>query len=223
MRQNKFFFVIGLTGGAGSGKTTVVECIRQAVPTEFIHCDVIAHRLMEPGGASYAALIQEYGREILEDAGEQPEKISREKLARIALATEEKAKRLNEITHPLVKKAVEDKLSELLLAGYYGVVIIEAALLIEAGYHDMCDELWYVHAPTEDRVKRMRENRGYSEEKICRILATQLTEEEFFLHADFVVQNPNLCREEQERNLIRQIEPYLKEKLESRGIMCYNK
>lgn len=223
MKQNKSFFVIGITGGAGSGKTTVVERIKQMVPTEFLHCDIIAHELMEPGGASYVALIEEYGTKILEESQETPKKISREKLAGVALATEESAKRLNEITHPLVRKKLEERLAELEEQHFWGLAIVEAALLIEAGYQELCDELWFVQAPLADRVCRMKENRGYSEEKIEKLLKAQLTEEEFLVHADFVVQNPNLPKEQQTEYLVRQIAPHLKEKLESRGMICYNK
>jgi len=215
--------VIGITGGAGSGKTTIVEQIKALVPTEFIHCDVIAHELMEPGAASYKALVAEYGAGILEESKEEPQKISREKLAKVALATEESAKRLNAITHPLVQKRVEERLSELETEKFCGVAVIEAALLIEAGFSSICEEVWYVQAPLEDRIRRMKEKRGYSDDKIERILATQLTEEEFLSAADFVVQNPNLPAEEQRKRFIAQIEPHLKEKLESRGRICYNK
>ena len=224
MKQSRSFLIIGITGGAGSGKTTIVEQIKKMVPTDFLHCDVIAHELMEPGGLSYEALIREYGREILEETKEaEHPRISRAQLAKVALATEESAKRLNEITHPLVRKKVEERLAELEAESFFGVAVVEAALLIEAGYKEMCDELWYVQAPLSDRIARMKENRGYSEEKIAQILRAQLTEEEFLLQADFVVWNPNLPKEEQEENLIRQIGPHLKEKLESRGMICYNK
>lgn len=225
MKQSKSFFTIGITGGAGSGKTTVVEQLKQLYPVEFLHCDVIAHDLMKPGHASYEALIQEYGTEILCEAldGELPE-ISREKLAKTALATEEKAKRLNEITHPLVQKQVEAELLRLREEAFQGIVVIEAALLIEAGYQEMCDELWYVHAPLADRIGRMKRNRGYSEEKIERLLAAQLSEEEFRSHADFVIQNPDVASEElQAEELKKQLAQHLKEQLESTGKMCYNK
>ena len=225
MKQSNTFFTIGLTGGAGSGKTTVVEQLKQLCLVAFLHCDVIAHELMMPGKASYEALIKEYGTEILDKApaGEKPE-ISREKLAKIALATEEKAKRLNEITHPLVRKQVEEELIRLREEKFHGVVVMEAALLIEAGYQDMCDELWYVHAPLADRVRRMKENRGYSEEKIERLLAAQLSDEEFMRHADFVIHNPNAESEkEQAAGLQKQLRKHLKEQLESTGKVCYNK
>ena len=217
MKQNRNFLILGVTGGAGSGKTTVVEQIKQIVPTVFLHCDVIAHKLMEPGGASYDALVKEFGEEILEDIeqavavgkilkdaghtefdenGAQQTSlktllrpISRPKLAKIAMATEESRKRLNELTHPLVQQAVEAELKCLEAENFRGVAVIEAALLIEAGYKSICDSLWYVHAPLEHRIRRMKEARGYSDEKIANILAGQLSEAEFKANADVVIEN----------------------------------
>lgn len=221
MKQNRSFVILGVTGGAGSGKTTVVKRIQELVDTHFLHCDLIAHELMEPGGASYEALVQEFGEEILEPVKEEcteqvsPEvmlrPISRPCLAAVAMATEESRKRLNELTHPLVRQAVEKELDRLKEAQFSGVVVIEAALLIEAGYKELCDSLWYVHAPLTDRVRRMRENRGYSEEKIKNILAGQLTEEQFKAAADVVIENPDGA----EKSLLKEISKHLKEYLES--------
>ena len=221
MKQNKSFLILGITGGAGSGKTTIVEKIAEMIPTVFLHCDVIAHQLMEPGGPSYAALVKEYGTGILEDtivtgngnAGELPS-ISRPKLAAVAMATESTRKRLNELTHPLVQKAVEEELARLEEENFQGVAIIEAALLIEAGYKEICDFLWYVYAPLEDRIRRMKEKRGYSDEKIANILAGQLSEEEFRAHADVVIENPDRRCYKQSKELSKQIRTRLKECME---------
>ena len=216
MKQNRSFVILGITGGAGSGKTTVVEMIEQRVPVVFLHCDVIAHELMKPGGASYEVLVKEFGKEILEDAGNV---ISRPKLAKVAMATEATRHRLNELTHPLVRKAVEEELERLTGAAFRGVVVIEAALLIEAGYKEICDFLWYVHTPLADRIRRMKEKRGYSEEKIANILAGQLTEQEFLAQADVVIENPDREKNEREELLAKQIEAHLKECLESQNEM----
>lgn len=225
MKQNRNFIILGITGGAGSGKTTVVERIEQMMPTVFLHCDVIAHELMEPGGASYGALLEEFGEQILEAVPENDAEgakkpvqmqrpISRSKLAAVAMATEETRKRLNELTHPLVQKAVEAELQRLEKEQFRGVVIIEAALLIEAGYKKICDFLWYVHAPLPDRIRRMKEKRGYSEEKIANILAGQLSEEEFLAQADVVIENPDVARYKSSRALTKQIQAHLKECVE---------
>lgn len=213
MKQNRNFIILGITGGAGSGKTTVVERIEKLVPTVFLHCDVIAHELMKPGGPSYAALVKEFGEQILEDEeGLRP--ISRPKLSAVAMATEETRKRLNQLTHPLVQEAVEAELKRLAEEKFRGVVIIEAALLIEAGYKKICDFLWYVHAPLLDRIRRMKEKRGYSDEKIANILAGQLSEEEFRAQADVVVENPDVVNYKSSRVLSQQIQAHLKECME---------
>lgn len=265
MKQNRNFVILGVTGGAGSGKTTIVKMIQELVPTVFLHCDVIAHELMEPGQASYAALVEEFGEEILEPLSQEQDmvqevnlkrnhfvcktageatvpaggaveekaelsvekqqkmpwlrKISRPRLSSIAMATEASRKRLNELTHPLVQQAVEAELDRLAREQFQGVVVVEAALLIEAGFQRICDFLWYVHAPVEDRIQRMREIRGYSEEKIANILAGQLTEAQFLAEADVVIENPDIEIEEREAFLLKQIERYLKECLESPGKM----
>ena len=213
MKQNKSYYILGITGGAGSGKTTVVEKIKKMAPVCFLHCDAIAHELMEPGGASYDALLKEFGEDILEkDCPESEQRrISRPNLAAIAMATETTRRRLNEVTHPLVKQAVEDKLQQLQREKFQGIAVVEAALLIEAGYQEICDALWYVHAPESDRRRRMKENRGYSEEKIEHIIAGQLSEEEFLCRADAVIENPD----GEEAKLEEQIKTHLKEQLET--------
>ncbi len=228
MKQNRNFIILGITGGAGSGKTTVVELIEQLMPTVFLHCDVIAHELMEPGGASYGALVKEFGEQILEeepedavengavDGGEAERlrPISRPKLSSVAMATEETRKRLNQLTHPVVQEAVEAELKRLEEEKFRGVVIIEAALLIEAGYKTICDFLWYVHAPLSDRIRRMKEKRGYSDEKIDNILAGQLSEEEFLAQADVVIKNPDVACYKSGSALTKQIRIHLKECME---------
>ena len=224
MKQNRDFLILGITGGAGSGKSTIVEYIQTMVPTVFLHCDVIAHELMEPGGASYEVLVKEFGDGILEAADSEKlserRPISRPKLSAVAMATEETRKRLNELTHPLVQQKVEQELDRLAKEGFRGVAIIEAALLIEAGYKSICDFLWYVHAPLGDRIRRMKEKRGYSDEKISNILAGQLSEDEFFSNADMVIENPDVKGYKSNKRLEKQIRARLKECMEKAEEMC---
>lgn len=228
MKQSRKFLILGITGGAGSGKSTVVEYIERMIPTVFLHCDVIAHRLMEPGGASYAALVKAFGTEILEEeaseciTGRSPslKPISRPKLSLVAMATKESRMRLNELTHPLVQQEVERELERLTREEFHGVAIIEAALLIEAGYKSICDFLWYVHAPIDHRIRRMKEKRGYSDEKIANILAGQLSEEEFFSEADVIIENPDVEGYKSNQSLEQQIRTRLKECLEKLEEIC---
>ena len=216
MKQNRKFLILGITGGAGSGKTSVVKKLKEMTELRFLHCDEIAHKLMEPGEASYEALVREFGNEILE---KESGPISRPKLAAVAMATEESRKRLNELTHPLVRQAVEQELEQLCREQFRGIAVIEAALLIEAGYKEICDSLWYVHAPLEDRIRRMKENRDYSEEKIRNILAGQLSEEQFRAQADVVLENPDHDDGKESEFLLKQIASHLKECVETTGKM----
>ncbi len=217
MKQNRSFMILGITGGVGSGKTTVVEQIQKTVPTVFLHCDVIAHELMQPGGASYEALVKEFGEKILEDEKKENaiRAISHARLSETAMATEASRQRLNRLTHPLVQKKVKEELLRLTAEAYRGVVVIEAALLIEAGYKSICDSIWYVHAPLADRIRRMKEKRGYSEKKISDILAGQLSEEEFLANADVVIENPDRPKEEADKVLSKKIAVLLKDFVES--------
>lgn len=208
MKQNKSFLRIGITGGAGSGKSTIVEFLKTLVPTEFLHCDIIAHELMEPGGASYQALLHEFGEGILQ---EETTAIAKEKLSKLAMATPESRARLNALTHPLVRLETEKRLAALEESGFYGVAVIEAALLLEAGFSDLCDEVWYVYAPVSDRVRRMKKNRGYSEEKIRNILEGQLSEEEFKKRTDFIIDNSDA----KDGRLTKETEHQIKERLET--------
>jgi len=93
--------------------------------------------------------------------------------------------------------------------------VVEAALLIEAGFQKICDELWYVYAPLLDRIRRMKEKRGYSDDKIVNILAGQLREAEFRAHADAVIENPNREKSEAVELLSKQIAVLLKDYVES--------
>jgi dephospho-CoA kinase len=174
--------IIGLTGGAGSGKSSVAEYIMSGHDGEFIHCDVIAHELMEPGGATYEPLLKEYGEGIMEPGSKM---ISRKALTLAVNNSPKGFERLNEITHPRVIEEVLKRMK----ASEHKVLIIEAALLIESGIGRLCDDVWYVYAYEEERIRRIRASRDWSEEKIREIFENQLSEEEFRKGSTFVLEN----------------------------------
>ena len=174
--------VIGITGGAGSGKSTVVELLKSKFDTEFIHCDEIAHELMEPGGKTYIPLLKEYGKGILEEGSE---KISRPKLTKAANESPKGFKRLNEITHPIVIDEVVKRIRD----SRHRLVLIEAALLIESGITGLCDDVWFVYAFKNERIGRIKASRPWDDEKIVAILDNQLSDEEFKAGSTFVLEN----------------------------------
>ncbi len=180
--ENKL--IIGLTGGAGSGKSSVADYLVEKYDAEFIHCDVIAHELMEPGGLTYGPLLKEYGECILEDNGK---RISRARLTLAVSNSDKGFERLNELTHPIVSDEVVRRMKN----SSHRLVLVEAALLIESGIGKLCDEVWFVYAFKEERIMRIKASRDWSDEKIKNILDNQLTDEEFMQESDFVIENHN--------------------------------
>lgn len=183
--------VIGVTGGVGAGKSTVLEILKREYHARIIMADDVARDLMRKGGASYAPVLSAFGEEILDAEGE----IDRKKLAAIVFEDEEKRSLLNSLVHPKVK---EEILS--LINGYYAedascLIVIEAALLIEAGYKDILDSLWFVYVEKEIRIGRLMRDRGYTRDKALSIMASQLSDEEFRSHADFIIDNSGTLAE----------------------------
>lgn len=177
--------IIGITGGVGAGKSEILSFIRKNYPSEIYLADEVAHKIKEKGQPCYEQLVELLGRDVLKADGE----IDKAKMASIIFSDEKILQRVNEIVHPGVKEYILTKIKEAEEKKNVELFFIEAALLIEAGYETMVDELWYIHADKEIRKKRLRENRGYSSEKIEQIMKSQLSEEEFLKKCDFIIDN----------------------------------
>lgn len=177
--------IIGITGGVGAGKSEILSFIRKNYPCEIYLADEVAHKIKEKGHPCYEQLVELLGRDVLKEDGE----IDKVKMAAIIFADERVLQRVNEIVHPGVKEYILARIKEAEEKKDVELFFIEAALLIEAGYETMVDELWYIHADKDVRRKRLRENRGYSSEKIEQIMNCQLSEEEFLKKCDFVIDN----------------------------------
>lgn len=177
--------VVGLTGGIGCGKTTVAGILETHFSMKVIYADEIAKEHMEKGGISYEGVVKEFGSEILLIDGE----IDRKKLSEIIFSDINARKKLNDLTHPQVTKVILDEIKELKEFGAFKGVFIETALLIEAGYKEYCDEVWYIHATEEERKNRLIKSRNFSEEKVRKVIENQICEEEFFNNADKVIEN----------------------------------
>ena len=197
--------IIGITGGVGAGKSTVVGILQKHYTTEYIHCDVIARELMERGGSAHEELLTLFGEDLVNEDGT----LNRSRLYERAFLGD-RVEELNACVHPKVRSYVEERIASLKMSEFAGLVLIEAALLIEAGYKDICDELWYVHAPEALRRERLKANRGYSDERVDSIMAEQATEELFTSESDFVLYN-DVPAEDCEAQVLKQIEKHLKE------------
>ena len=179
--------VIGITGGVGCGKSTVLGYIKNKYDAEIILCDELARELMLPGNASYNAVIGFFGNDILsaDKSTDEGFLIDNSKLAEIVFSDPEKLKILNSIVHPIVKEEIR----KIIDGSKNKIIFIESAIIIEAGYLDLIDELWLVTADISVRKKRLYESRGYSSEKTDSIINNQLSMQEMLGHASYVIDN----------------------------------
>lgn len=182
---------IGITGGVGAGKSEILSYLAKKPDTKVMLADEIAHELMEPGTECYDAICERFAGEdiFVEKAGTQ---FDRGKLARVIFAEEEKRDAMNGIVHPAVKKYVLKAAENARQEGKLTLLVLEAALLIEEHYDEICDELWYINTSRENRRARLKESRGYSDAKVDQIFASQLSEEEYERHCKVVIDNNGL-------------------------------
>ncbi|MCR2047943.1 dephospho-CoA kinase [Acetatifactor muris] len=178
-------YFIGITGGIGAGKSEVLNYIRQHYRCEIYLADEVAHLVKEPGSPAYGRLLKLLGQEVTGADGT----IDRGKMADRIFASPALLEQVNQIIHPAVKTWLLDKLQHAKEGGETELFFVEAALLIEGGYLALVDEMWYIYANEVVRRKRLQEFRGYSDEKISRIFASQLTEERFRESCSLVIDN----------------------------------
>lgn len=177
---------IGLTGGVGAGKTTVLKLMEQLYRVRILIADEIAHELMEPGTDCYEQLKRCFGKlDIWNEDGS----FDRMKLAAVIFSDENRRKELEKIVHPAVKAYILEEVEKERARDEVSYVILEAALLIEDHYDTICDELWYVYTDADTRKQRLMEDRGYSEEKVEQIFASQLSDETYRKYCVRVIDN----------------------------------
>ncbi len=169
----------------GAGKSEILTFIKKHYKCRVYLADEVAHLVKKKGQHCYRQLVELLGEEILEPCGE----IDKKKMAAVIFGNEELLAQVNAIVHPQVRVYLEERIKEAAFDEDVELLFIEAALLIEAGYQEIVDELWYVYANRQVRKDRLRIHRGYSDEKIEQIMSSQLTDEEFRSSCDFCIDN----------------------------------
>lgn len=177
--------IIGITGGVGAGKSTLLSYIRDNYNCLVILSDDVANDIKKKGFPAYDALVEALGREILSDDGE----IDKALMAKAIFNDKNKLKTVNNILHPAVNQYIINIVDDERKRGVYDFVFVEAALLIENGYDKIVDEMWYVYADEDTRRKRLKASRGYSDQKVTDIFKSQLSDETFREHCEFVIDN----------------------------------
>ena len=174
--------LVGLTGGIGSGKSTVSRMLEERGAVVF-DADILARQAVEPGTPGHDAVIERFGANVLGPAGE----IDREALAEIVFADPEARRALEEVVHPEVRRRFAEGAE--LYRDTDRVVVLTAPLLVETGMHSAFDVLVVVSAPVEAQVERLHRQRGMSEEQARARIAAQLPLEDKAAVADVIVDN----------------------------------
>lgn len=174
---------IGLTGGIASGKTTVAARLRERGAT-VIDADLVGHEVYRPELPAWTALIEAFGRGIMAPDGT----IDRSQLGALVFNNPAQMQRLTGILWPEMKRVMGERLAELRGAGA-AIVVIEAAVLLEAGWQDLVDEVWTVTVPPDLAIARLMQRSRFSEEQARARLASQLSNEERVGLADIVIDN----------------------------------
>lgn len=199
--------VIGITGGVGAGKTKILTYLSEHYSCRIILADEVANQLKEPGQKCYEEIVTLLGTQILKPDGT----IDRLKMAERIFSDRELLQRVNEIIHPAVKEYILQAIEEERCRDKIDFLFLEAALLIEEGYESIVDELWYIYADEAVRAERLKQNRQYSDEKIQKILRSQLSDAEYRAHCSTVIDN-GVALEETYRQIEKKMGEYLWEK-----------
>lgn len=176
---------IGITGGVGSGKSAVLDYLKEKTRCRVFYSDDEAKKLYIQGSPVFDKIIEIAGEGVLTDDGT----LDKEKFSSRIFDDKGLLDKINSIVHPAMQGIILDEMAYERAEGKRDFFFVEAALLIECGYEELLDEIWYVYAPEDVKRRRLRENRGYSDEKIDGIVASQLSDEEYRKHCKRVIDN----------------------------------
>jgi dephospho-CoA kinase len=189
---------IGLTGGIGSGKSTAAKILAE-LGAPAIDADKVGHEIYQPGAPAYRELIDAFGEGILA-----PDRtIDRRKLGPIVFADPAALKRLNAIVHPKMFARMGEMVAAMRRGGETRPIVIEAAILIEANWQPLFDEIWLVRAPREQVLSRIEIQRGAKPSETEARIRAQLSDEERTKHASLIVENNGSL--EELRELLKEI------------------
>ena len=172
--------IIGITGGVGAGKSSVLDILQHKFGAKVILADLVAHDLMEPGMEGLKRVTDALGTSFIQEDGS----VNRQKLAEIIFHDAQALATMNSIIHPMVWEHIQNEA----LTCEETLVIVEAAVF-DTAPQGLFDEMWYVYTTEENRISRLMSSRGYSKEKCVSIIEKQDSEEEFRARCGRVIDN----------------------------------
>jgi dephospho-CoA kinase len=189
---------IGLTGGIGSGKSTVTQILGE-LGAPILDADKVAHTTYAPGGSAYDAVIAAFGKDIVA-----PDRtIDRKKLGAIVFGNPERLNKLTSIVWPATREAIRQSVERFRTSGAKLPIVVEAAILIEANWQPLFDEIWLVRAPREAVIARVESQRGLKPAETEVRIRAQLSDEERAKHATLIIENNGSM--EELRNLLNEV------------------
>ena len=171
--------IIGVMGGVGSGKSTVLNYLENNYEANIIEADKVAKEVMLPGNDVYNEIVKTFPEVIVDN------RIDSKKLAEIVFNDKEQLEKLNSITHPGAVKEIVSRIK----SSKNRIIVVESAILLGSGVEQYCDELWFVFGNRDTRIKRLIQTRGYSKEKCISVIESQPADEEYNKGADEFIDN----------------------------------
>ena len=175
--------VIGLTGSIGTGKSEAARQL-EALGASIISADQVGHEAYTPNTEAWEQVVAAFGDHILQDDGE----IDRRKLGAVVFSDPGQLEKLNQIMHPRMARMVADKIEELRDQGVE-VVVVEAALLFEAGWDSLVEEVWVTDSTEQVVIERLKQRNGMSEEEARKRISSQMDRSERLERSDYVIEN----------------------------------
>lgn len=164
--------VLGITGGVGCGKSTVMRLLASLYGAKVLIADEIGHEVMEPQTAAWREIREAFGEEVFTGEGT----INRDRLAALIYQDDGKRLLLNRIIHPHVFREIQRRIREW---NEEPLIVLETAILFETGCDALCDEVWWIDTDREERIRRLIRSRSYTREKAEAIMKKQLGESEW--------------------------------------------
>jgi len=175
--------VIGLTGSIGTGKSEAARYLAR-LGAEVIDADQVGHEAYTPQSEAWHNVVGAFGKEILDSSGE----IDRKKLGAIVFSNPDQLSRLNQIMHPLMARMVAEKIEDLRGQGVE-VAVVEAALLFEAGWDSLVEEVWVTDSSEDLVIQRLSERSGLTQGEARKRISSQMDRFERLSRADLVIDN----------------------------------
>lgn len=193
--------IIGLTGGIGSGKSTVSDILKeQGIPV--VDGDRIAREVVEPHRPAYEKIVRAFGTEVLQQDGT----LNRKRIGEIVFSDPEKLSILNSITHKEIYRVILERLESLKETGT-ALVFLDVALLFETGFDQLTDRVWVVDAPDAVRVERIQKRDGLKKEEILKRIQSQMSRELRNSKGNLILDN-STSREELKAQILQELKKY---------------